>query len=673
MLAHNESIPYQDFLFPDDTLLTGFQLNIFGWYGDSGGLHLLQLLSDGAYAYAVQSNNLAPCRNGLGAMSPSTTSLNGDWNRTAAVSTIPGTYEEVMVAYVQGGTTPSDAQSIVWTPFVGSDGEYQMYLVTPGCQEQGTCAERTSVSVTVTPAGNLGASQTTVIDQQAKKETSTLIYSGLLTSSDQTSGGVTVSLGLADGGAPARGQTYEMVANLVSLVANSTDGASGLAARPISGRGLFEFPLIDSGVYGDAVAGTSTLNATSILINATGIDELSFSLNEAAVVTSIISTGSGPETRVFLAGNFTYTRGQTTTANILSYSSKAALVSPGGGLNGPVTSIVALDGYLYAAGNFGATMDASTTGLAGTARWRYDSADAKWEAVGPAQDLGYDVRQLGVLAGSATNKTIAAVGLGPRGFATYDPSLSAWNRIQAGLVIGNLTAIGSASNLVNETAPTYLAGNIIAISDSIAPGGAMLSRARDGTPRLTSFDYELAESTSTSSANAAGSATTRSRVRRSKMHVVARALVNEVVSALSNRSGRRLDKRAPAAPLDITLPSAIQTSMAGQVLTGTFWTNGSTELMLLGGNFATSSGASNIALYDAKARSLSSLPGVAVVGAVTAVAVFNDQAWIGGNFTSGQDRQGLITYDLKNRQLDDSQPGLQGEPEWLREQMREIG
>lgn len=656
VLAHNESIPYQDFLFPEGTLMTGFQLNIFGWYGEGGGLHLLQLLSDGAYAYAVQTNNLAPCKNGLGALSGSTTATTGEWNSTEVVSTIPGTYEQVLAAYVEGGTAPSAAQTITWTPHVEASGAYQVFLVTPGCEQQDSCGQRTTVSVTVTPGGDVAEPQTTTIDQKVTQEATSLVYSGLLASSDSSEGGVVISLSLAQGGAPTSGQTYEMIADLVTLVANSTNGSTDLVAQRSQGFGLFEYPLVETGTFGDAVSNAASLNATSVLTNATGVDAVSFNLSAGAIVHAIVTVGSDSSTRLFVAGNFTYSDGQTTSANLISYTRDVVVGTPGGGLNGPVYSAVELDGFLYVAGDFGATANGTVTGLAGAARWQYGTADAAWESIGPAPYLGYNVRQLSVV-NTSDNRTIAAVGSGERGFALFDPASSNWDRTQAGLVIGNLSTIGAASRS-NASASVYLAGRILAVSESAAPGGAQLSR-EDGQPKLTSFDYELEASTS---APAAGPATA---ARRSKMNVVARALVSEVVSALSNRNGRRIEKRAPTNPTNVSLPSAIQASTTGQVLAGAFWKNDSTELMLLGGNFVAAGGIANAALYNVEEGSLSSLPGLAVTGSVTTMAVFEDRAWIGGSFSTATGREGLVTYDLKNSVVDDSQPGLRGESSLL--------
>jgi hypothetical protein len=53
-LLANPSVPYQDFLFDDATNLTGVQIKLSQWTGSSAGLHILQLLSSGAFASAVK-------------------------------------------------------------------------------------------------------------------------------------------------------------------------------------------------------------------------------------------------------------------------------------------------------------------------------------------------------------------------------------------------------------------------------------------------------------------------------------------------------------------------------------------------------------------------------------------------------------------------------------------
>lgn len=644
-LAHNESIPYQDFLFPEGTSLTGFQLNIFGWYGAGGGLHLLQLLSEGSYAYAVADDNLSPCTNGLGASTQASVSTSGSWTKSSVFTSIAGTTQEVLVADVKGGSgASSNAPSVTWQPYVAEAGQYAVYFVTPGCTQAGTCAQRTSVLVTATPHG--GQASETTIDQTNSLDESTLIYNGTLSAGADS---LSVKMTLAPSGAPDAGKTYQLVADYINLVAASTNGSSIRIER---GFGLFEYPLVDTGAFGDAVptAQATGVNASSTLTNATGLDAVSFHLDQGAVVNSIVTIGTGSDAQVFVGGNFTFSNNSQVSHNVLRYKLDQVIVAPNGGLNGIVNSLVELDGAVYAAGTFTATQDNAVSGLDGIAKWNYSSVtNSAWEPLGNVPPVGGSIQQLSTV-GSGAKVAIIAAGGGGSGLAFYEPATSSWNSTAAGLFLGNLTAAGVAAAPTSSNATTYLAGNILAAAKNGAPGGAILSSDKHGNPQLSSFGFGFNSSSNSSKSPAVSSKSATSR----------RALIRK------NAPRSALEPRAPqpASSVNLTLPSPIQaiaaTNSGDQILAGAFWKNGSTNVMLVGGSFASSTGVTNLGAYDSKAQTLSALPGESVAGTVTTLDVIGDVLWVGGNFTTGSGRQGFTTYDLQHTTPDDSQPPLSG-------------
>ncbi|GAA5926124.1 hypothetical protein JCM10213_007377 [Rhodosporidiobolus nylandii] len=671
-LAHNSSLPYQDFLFPPGTTLTGFQLNIFGWYGAGGGLHLLQLLSEGSYAYAVAADNTSPCAAGLGASTQASVSTTGEWT-TANVSTATaGTTQSVLVASVAGGTSPDSAPSVTWKPVVTQDGNYAVYMVTPGCTADGTCSSRTTVSVTATPQG--GSANTTTVDQRVQETTSTLIFNGTLVAGSDS---LSVSMTLAQGGAPQSGREYQLVANYINLVASSTRGSSALQR----GHGVFEFPLVDTGAFGDAVptAQATGVNASATLSNATAFDALGFSMGAEASVAAILSVGTGDAARVFVGGEFAYSAEGQEAANVLAYGPSGAIITPNGGLDGPVTALAVLDGALFAAGTFTATADSAVAGLEGLARWNYTASGGAWEKVAdiPAGLQG-QVAQLGALppqqGEKGANASLVAVGGGGSGLAFLSPT-SGWNSTQAGFFLGNLSSLSTPpldTQQKNQT--TYLAGNVRAYSRNRAPGGAVISSGKNGKPRLQSFGFGFSDSTTTASSTATAA---RSKERRSET-----SAVRSLVDRRDGMSKRYLEARAPSAPssVNLTLPSPLQAAAAttaegDEVLAGAFWSNGSSsnEVMLLGGRFSASPSSTtsnsspavnatirNLAAYDTSSQVLSALPGqgLEIDGTVTVLRVFDDQLWVGGNFTTGSGRQGMSTYDLKEGRVGEGEPPL---------------
>jgi hypothetical protein len=104
-------------------------------------------------------------------------------------------------------------------------------------------------------------------------------------------------------------------------------------------------------------------------------------------------------------------------------------------------------------------------------------------------------------------------------------------------------------------------------------------------------------------------------------------------------------------PLPPALPAP-----APAVLAGTFWTNSSSiEVAIIGGNFSFSSPEAStvsegVAVYDPASASLKGLSGQQVNGSVRSLLVYNDQLYVGGEFSiEGTSANGLAVYDLTNQ------------------------
>jgi len=658
-MAHDASVEYQDFLFTNETTMTGFQITFLSHYGAGAGLHLMELLSEGSYTSAVSSYNFNPCTAGLGATVQSNVTTTGNWTEAAMVSSsTAGTTTEVLEAAV--GSSTATAPSVTWTPYVKGAGNYSIYLQTPGCSNQGDCAERTTVSVTVNPTG--GTSNTSSISQTNTADGSTLIYDGPLIATTGTSSSVTVTLS-ADSSASGT-----IIADSISLVAYTTTTTTNSTSinTTDTGYGLFEYAVVGTGTFGDAVESAAGENASLTLANATSVDDVAFGITRGGIVRSIVTVDSGAAATVFIGGNFTYQGDSATSANIVAVSSSAVTAAPNGGLAGEVTSLVANNGTLYAAGTFTATADGTVTGLGGVAQWEY-TISSTWSAVGsvPAS-LSGAVLALG-LGTNGSGSSLLALGGGDEGYASFELGASSWNSTPSGFLIANLTAYAAAGNSSNSTADSFLAGIIAASGGTVSPGGAYLSSNSDGSAKLTSLGYSFAALSSSSSAN---STTATRRVRRdvverswSSFAPVAPTAERVARSPRGTILERASLAKSSTAAINTTLPTshlANGDSASGEVLAGTFWTNGSETVMLIGGSFSSSGGVQNVGVYDAKAQTLTALAGASVTGAVEAVAVFDDVAWIGGNFSTASGRWGLTTYKLDQLAVDESQPALSG-------------
>ena len=625
--------------------LTGFELTLSEWTGASPGLHILQLLSSGAFVSAVAAQNNISCF----APNPSNVTLVGEWTEKEVTTDIAGTIQDVLTASVDVGTSASNGPSITWMPYVSASGNYDINLLIPGCTEFQDCDSRTSVKVTVFPGGNLDP-QVTIVSQQVQQDTSQLIYSGPVfpTTSNFVA---TVTMGLADqpAGQGSNGK-FELVADrvelkLLSAITNS-NGTNGTTITTNStnarqGFGFFEWPFSE----------TSSANAATTLPNTTqtGLDEVGFQLfnavgNNAASTTSdvIVTVAHHPSGAIFLGGNFTFTSG----SNIVAFKNGALTGLSGGGLNGPVTSLVVDGDTLFVGGAFTDTKS-STTGGKARGVVAYDVNGDSWSALQAglngavtSLNLGNDALQVTGNFTSILPASGSGAGVSAGGLAVWNPNNSTWSN-PGGFLVGSMSFIG------NSTAPgkgeqqsQILAGSVQASLQFGATGFVMLQNGDGGEPSVSTLAIQLEDGAGTTSN------TTSTKRRRS---------VTSASSWLSNLDIRSLFSRAtvsveplPADP-PITAPS---------VLAGVFWTNTSDgqDNVILGGNFTFSQGSSEssgVAIYDLETGEINALTGNPINGTVRTLLVAGDELYIGGEFTvSGSNVVGIAIYDLSEQSLD---------------------
>ena len=247
----------------------------------------MQLLSSGAYASAVESNDTQSCF----APGPSTVTFTGNWSEKQATTNVPGTLQTVLVSDVVMGTSASSGPSVTWMPYVSASGTYEVYMVVPGCNDFQDCALRTSVAVTVFPGGGLQPSVTT-IQQTNTDDQSTLIYNGTVVPTSPNFQ-MTIEMTLADSpsGSGQNGE-YELIAGTVNLVLtsanvtmNGTSSGNGTSAAGADSFGIFEWPLSSSAASSTISAEVSVPTSAETALDRVGVALLS-ALGGATSLTS---------------------------------------------------------------------------------------------------------------------------------------------------------------------------------------------------------------------------------------------------------------------------------------------------------------------------------------------------------------------------------------------------
>ncbi|TFK94604.1 hypothetical protein K466DRAFT_571727 [Polyporus arcularius HHB13444] len=649
-LLTDPSIPYQDFLFREDMAITGFQLTLSGWKGDGPGLHLLQLLSSGAFASAIDSENLPSCF----APGPSNATHTGTWTEKDADTAIAGTTQAVLVSTVNVGTSPADGPSFTWMPYVSASGQYDINLLVPGCTNFQDCDLRTSVKVTVFPGGGLDPWVTTV-SQRNTADSTTLVYRGPIVPSTPNFV-TTVTMVLADKpeGSGQNGK-YELVADRVQLVltspnvTSSNSSSSGNSTGTITERGFgfLEWPLSSS-------SASSTISSLAAIPTSalTGFDSAGFDLltalggtdSVASTDATIAAVAQHPSGALFLGGQFTLTSGSASGAkNIVVFKNGALATLPSNGLNGPVTSLVVDGDDLYVGGSFSNTAESSNSALKGVAV--YSVSGNKWSTMeggveGAVTSLDIANGQI-LVAGNFTQlltSSGSSTGQNAAGFAAWDVSSSSWVN-SGGFLVGSLTFVGNGTSSDSQ----YVAGNVASSLKFGASGFVTLQNGNNGEPEVTPLSVQLTSGSSTSSPSSKTRRTHNRRTAAGWMPTL------HVLSLFK----RQASDATTLAPLPDPAPAP-----APAVLAGAFWTNSSSskEVAIIGGNFTYTAGgvsAQNLAIYDPDSKTVTALKGNQPNGTIRALLVKGDSLYVGGEFSvQGLTSNGFAIYDLANQRWD---------------------
>ncbi|KAF8622348.1 hypothetical protein AX15_007080 [Amanita polypyramis BW_CC] len=643
-LSTDPSIIYQDFLFQNALSITGIQVQISGFAGTSPGLHILQILSSGAFASAVDSNNSRSCY----APNPSNVTLVGAWQKQIANTDIAGTTQPVLVSTVDVGTASASAPSITWMPYVSAEGNYNINLLVPGCANLQDCGSRTSVKVTVFPGEGLQPSVTTV-SQANEQDASLLIYSGPILPSSP-SFVATITMTLADNpGGTGQGGKYDIVADRVQLVLNSVNGTtsasnngtSGTPGMVKSGFGLFEWPL--GGASEDAT--TALTNSSESPVDSIGVDlfngigAASGSIPTSVSIKAVAHHASGA---IYLGGEFALSSGSASgSANIVLYKSGTLAGLPDRGLNGPVSSIAVSGNLIFVGGAFSDTASGSFQGsLRGVAI--YDSQQNKWQPLGAGVDGDVtgltltDSRRL-LVAGKFTKAYTSHgdIGVAAGGLAVWDTENATWVN-SGGFLISQLDMVNNVTSTTQ-----LLVGNVSALQKYGTSGVVMLKNGGKTGPSITPLGIQFELGTTAAPA----SISTLNNTRR-----------NWHLSSSWSDHGRfhRLSTRQnPSSGQLFPLPQ-LPPATAPTVLAGTFWTNNSKELVVIGGNFSyatTGLPVSSIGIYDPQSTAIQGLAGAQINGTVRALLVDNNKLYVGGEFAlPGSNANGLAVYDLSSNE-----------------------
>ncbi|PPQ99729.1 hypothetical protein CVT24_009712 [Panaeolus cyanescens] len=642
-LSTDSSILYQDFLFDDGSLsITGVQIKLSSFAGSAPGLHILQLLSSGAFASSIPDENGQSCF----APNPSNTTQVGNWSPKVAKTDIPGTVQTVLVSSVAVGTPANDAPSFTWYPYVSASGNYDVRLLVPGCINFADCASRTTVKLTVF----VGPSQPPIVmtvSQQTEQDAMILLYSGpLLPSSPNFVAPITMTLADSPAGTGQNGR-FELVADRVELVLTSAtlsagDGQSNTNAPGLArGFGFLEWDRSATAAM-DSVDGRRAFpNSTLSGLDAVGFDVLAGLGGLTGLSSSdlTIKTVAHHSSGIYLGGNFRLGSGPASGAsNVVIFKNGALTNIANNGLNGPIAASFVFGDQIFVGGSFTNTASGSSQGLNNIAV--YNVPTNTWSALlagvnGAVSSLNVLNGQLQITGNFTQILSTSGNTISTSGFAMWDISSSTWVN-SGGFVVGSMTFIG------NGTDSQFVAGNVQASQRFGATGLVMLKNGNSDGPAIAPLSVDLTP--------AVNATPTPGTLRKRDIPNATAFLSHIKLSQIFAR------QTAPAQqPLAPSLPAP-----GPAVLAGAFWTNSSSsqQLTILGGNFSfVAAGSSTVsqavAIYDPSTGTAQGLAGPQISGTVRTLLVVDNSLYVGGEFSiSGSNVNGLALYDLVKNEWD---------------------
>lgn len=352
-----------------------------------------------------------------------------------------------LTANLTGGNRNSQNTSVVLRPDIKQKGDYSVLLYTPGCDQTNTCSQRGIVNVTgsYSTSSYQGDPKAIQIYQTNLFDKYDEIYRGPVdASSPDFRPSVTITpLSGAQGDVVIVAQRVEFrLAMNTSSDGNSSDGTL---------NGLYEF---------DPSAGpvTADFSNSSVDMAGAGLDD------DAMIASLAVSKGA-----VYVGGNFTDK--STGLQNIFTVGKGVATSLPNGGLNEQVSVIFPYENLLYIGGNFSNTVNGSVPGLNNIAAFDVDSQ--QWAALGAGVN-GPVTTIVALTLNVTTNRPepcITFTGLfselsafGPnkavsvQGFGVWVPSRQNWLqnlKLQSQSVSGRLSAMTNVTN-----GPAVLAGSL---------------------------------------------------------------------------------------------------------------------------------------------------------------------------------------------------------------------
>lgn len=315
---------YVDFKFVNVIGTNKLELELIDFYGSYAGLSGIEMLQSDSFTYANNTfNHQGTCRDNRQSVSSANSLLNGNFS----VSDVDAaTYVSAEI------TDPAKALdiSVVYQPNVTVDGNYTIMLFTPGCIQDGTCATRGGINVTVEPWNGADPIYITLYETNDYDKYD-LVYNGTMGK-------------MADGFRPS--VTIKPLLNQpvpLTFVADRLKTVLVSVQQGLTVNTIFEYLPSNFSSNIMSPVGNTTINQAGLLLDKES---------------EIFALSSPAPNEILVGGNLT---SKTLGKNIFKINTREGNSSSvqGFGLNNVVTSFVPVNNYTLVLGNFTGTTNST--------------------------------------------------------------------------------------------------------------------------------------------------------------------------------------------------------------------------------------------------------------------------------------------------------------------------
>lgn len=344
---------YVDFEFVNPISTSGLQVQILSTMGSRGGLSGIEVWQNDVFTYANETYNTQDsCVADNTGVSQS--SLSGDFYRPDVSGS---TYVSIDV------TDPAQISdvSVRFEPNVTYSGNYSMLLYTPGCVQDGTCAGRSGVQVSVFSSSDSDPVNTTLYETNDYDKYDSIFMGHVEKPTGDFRPYVLVTP-LASNPIP-----FTFVADRIQTIVNSIEEDE---TDSIQLNSIFEFqPSNFTDLTNDSVpVGNTTINSLGYYL----------SNSSSTLVSSLFVDGD----YLVVGGNFT---SSTLGNNLLVVDSDGAKSANGGGLNGPVNGFQSFSSdSVVVFGNFTGPVNTTVDGANNVVFYNFNGDS--WNAIANGVD-----------------------------------------------------------------------------------------------------------------------------------------------------------------------------------------------------------------------------------------------------------------------------------------------